>query len=81
MIKTAGSLETAPRSRPWRMFLLGFNEPERKKKQGNLSVESGARVIPQLSAIAAKKKKIPLGSLPSSDNAIGGWTRSWSRSA
>lgn len=53
-------------------FLLGFNEPERKK-QGNLSVKQALIHWPKIQKLA-EDKKIPLGSpAPSSDRGGLAW--------
>ena len=69
MIKTEGSLKqsSAIKSMGDIKYLLGFNEPERKK-QGNISIERALDLWPKLEAIA-KAKNLRIGSpAPSSDN-------------
>ncbi|MFT5106978.1 MAG: hypothetical protein ACI8XO_001993 [Verrucomicrobiales bacterium] len=71
MIKKAGSLKqrAAVEKMSGAKFLLGFNEPERKK-QGNISIADAIKLWPQLVEIAVKKK-IPLGSPAPSSNKAG----------
>ena len=69
MFKTEASLKqrAAVEKMTDAKYLLGFNEPERKK-QGNLSVADAIKLWPQLVEVA-EKLNIPLGSpAPSSDS-------------
>ncbi len=74
MIKKGADLKKlgAVRKNNKAKFLLGFNEPERKK-QGNLSVQQALEHWPAIQKLAAEKN-IPLGSpAPSSDRAGLAW--------
>ena len=74
MIKKGSDLKKlgAVRQNKKAKFLLGFNEPERKK-QGNLSVQQALNHWPKIQKLAAEKN-IPLGSpAPSSDRAGLAW--------
>lgn len=82
MIKTGSDLGKlgAVRKNPKAKFLLGFNEPERKK-QGDLTVDQAITHWPKLQSLA-RAKKIPLGSpAPSSDRGGLAWLESFMEKA